>query len=196
MTQWLARLKTGDQDAAQALWTRYFEQLTRVARARLQPRLRRAADEEDVALSALKSFCRGAEAGHFPDLNDRYGLWPLLVTITIRKAIKLAKHERRVSAGGGKVRGDSALAAPEDGQEAPGWEQVLGREPNPAFACQVAEECQRLLDLLPDESLRSVARWKMEGDTNTDIAAKLGCIERTVERKLRAIRHLWGMERA
>jgi DNA-directed RNA polymerase specialized sigma24 family protein len=197
VTEWLGRLKAGDQEAAQELWTRYFDQLVRLARGKLRGARRRAADEEDVALSALDSFCRGAAAGRFPDLGDRHGLWPLLVAITARKAIKLHKHERRKKRGSGAVRGESVFAGPGgDPSEAAGWQQVLGDEPTPAFACEVAEECQRLLQRLPEESLRSVALWKMEGYTNAEIAAKLGCIERTVERKLRMIRRIWGRERA
>ena len=48
-----------------------------------------------------------------------------------------------------------------------------------------------MLDILGDEDLRGIARWKMEGHTNGEIAGKLGCLERTVERKLRVIRGLW-----
>jgi DNA-directed RNA polymerase specialized sigma24 family protein len=40
------------------------------------------------------------------------------------------------------------------------------------MAAQVAEEYKRLLDLLPDESSRKVAEWKLEGYTNAEIAAK------------------------
>ena len=191
VTRWLGRLKAGDQGAAQQLWARYFGQLVRLARARLAGP-RRAADEEDVALSALDSFCRAAARGRFPDLRDRHGLWPLLVAITTRKATKQVRHARRQKRGGGAVRGESALGGPVgDADEPGGWEQVLGREPSPAFACQVADECRRLLDQLQEEPLRSVALWKMEGYTNAEIAAKLGCIERTVERKLRTIRRIW-----
>src|SRR5271157_4573430 len=32
----------------------------------------------------------------------------------------------------------------------------------------------------------------MEGHTNAEIAAKLGCVPQTVERKLRTIRRLWA----
>jgi DNA-directed RNA polymerase specialized sigma24 family protein len=187
VTQWLGRLMAGDYAAAQQLWVRYFEQLVRLARARLGGTRRRAADEEDVALSALDSFCRGAAAGRFPDLCDRQGLWPLLVAITSRKAIKQVQHERRQKRGGGAVRGDSALAGPDDRA---GWEQVLGREPSPSFACEVTDACRRLLDRL-QPPLRAIALWKMEGFTNAEIAAKLGCLERTVERKLRLIRQIW-----
>jgi DNA-binding CsgD family transcriptional regulator len=39
-----------------------------------------------------------------------------------------------------------------------------------------------------------VAVWKLEGYTNAEIAAKLDCTPRTVERKLRIIRGLWQRE--
>ena len=56
---------------------------------------------------------------------------------------------------------------------------------------QLAEECQRLLDALDSPELAQVALWKMEGDANEEIAAKLGCVPRTVERRLRLIRSVW-----
>ena len=56
----------------------------------------------------------------------------------------------------------------------------------------MAEECRRLLDRLGDNSLRDVAVWKMEGYSNDEIAGRLGCVSRTVERKLRARRRPFG----
>jgi DNA-directed RNA polymerase specialized sigma24 family protein len=47
---------------------------------------------------------------------------------------------------------------------------------------------------LPNEELRSVALWKLEGYTNQEIAGKLGCVAGTVERKLRVIRSIWDRE--
>jgi DNA-directed RNA polymerase specialized sigma24 family protein len=67
----------------------------------------------------------------------------------------------------------------------------VGNEPTPEFAAQVAEECQRLLDMLPDDELCSIAVWKMEGHTNEEIAGLLGCAVPTVERRLRLIRKCW-----
>jgi DNA-directed RNA polymerase specialized sigma24 family protein len=188
VTCWIATLKAGDPKAAQRLWDAYFERLVALARARLRGVARRAADEEDVALSAFDSFCRGAQRGRFPRLDDRDDLWQLLLVITVRKACDLARHERRQSRGGGKVRTLADLA--EYGADA-----ILGDEPTPELAAQVADECRRLLGLLRDESLRSVALWKMEGYTNEEIAAKLGCVRFTVDRKLRAIRQIWDGER-
>src|SRR5205823_639553 len=100
---------------------------------------RRAADEEDVALSAFASFCRAAEAGHFPQLADRDDLWRLLVTVTERKALNLVRDERRLKRGGGAVQGESALHGPDDSTPR-GLDNVAGREPSPEFAAQVAEE--------------------------------------------------------
>jgi DNA-directed RNA polymerase specialized sigma24 family protein len=51
-----------------------------------------------------------------------------------------------------------------------------------------------LLDLLNDSELRQIAVWKMEGYTSDEIAQKLQCVTRTVERKLRLIRKLWEAE--
>ena len=55
----------------------------------------------------------------------------------------------------------------------------------------MAEECQRLLDVLEDDSLRQVALSRMEGYTNDEIAAQLGCARRTIARRLELIRKTW-----
>jgi RNA polymerase sigma factor (sigma-70 family) len=192
VTRWLGQLQAGDPAAAQQLWERYFRRLVGLARKRLQGAPRRAADEEDVALSAFDSFCRGAEQGRFPRLDDRDDLWQVLVVLTVRKAANLAKYERTQKRDAGKARHVSALAEDED---ATAFTELIGREPEPAFVAEVAEECRRLLEMLPDPDLRALAVWKMEGHTNEEIARLLGCSVPTVERKLRRIRGTWDKER-
>jgi DNA-directed RNA polymerase specialized sigma24 family protein len=179
ITRWLGRLRAGDPAAAQPLWERYFQQLVELARGRLRGAPRRAADEEDVALSAFDSFFRGAARGRFPRLADRDDLWRLLVVITARKALHLVRDEGRLKRGGG-------LAS--KGEDV---EQVVAPEPTPEFAAQVAEECERLLGLLGDGRLRTLALWKMEGYTSEEIAERFDCAVRTVERQLQIIRLLW-----
>jgi len=192
VTTWVEQLRAGDRAAAQRLWERYYPRPVGLARKKLRGLPRRAADEEDVALSAFDSFCRGAERGQFPQLGDRDDLWQLLVLLTARKAIRLYHHERRAKRGGGRVQGGSDLE-PLDSSGG-GLAEVVSDEPTPEFAAQVAEEYQRLLDRLPDDELRSVALWKMEGYTNEEIAERLGCVIRTVERKLRVIRGVWEQD--
>jgi DNA-directed RNA polymerase specialized sigma24 family protein len=195
VTHWLRGLRDGDPVAAQRLWERYFHRLVGLARKKLQGARRRGEDEEDVALSAFDTFCRGAREGRFPQLADRDDLWRLLVVITARKALDLLEREGRLKRGGGRLRGESALLDAADPADR-GIEQVVGDEPTPEFAAQVAEECQRLLDKLGDDELRSIAVWKMEGNSNEEIAGKLGCALATVERRLRVIRRLWEGEGA
>src|SRR5205085_531840 len=93
----------GDAAAVQGLWERYFRRLVALARKKLADAPRRAADEEDVALSAFDSFCRNAERGLFPQLLDRDSLWRLLVVITARKSAHLRRDEGRAKRGGGAV---------------------------------------------------------------------------------------------
>lgn len=191
VTKWFLQLEAGEQDAAQKLWERYFARLVGLARKKLAGQRRSAADEEDVALSAFDSFCRGAQAGRFPDMHDRADLWKLLVVITARKATDQIVHERRAKRGGGLVLGESGIAGP--GSQT-GIEQVIGREPTPEFAAQVAEQYRLLLDRLSTPEQRRIAELKLEGHSHEEIAKLLECSVRTVERRVGEIRDLLDRE--
>src|SRR4051812_17475006 len=176
--------------AAEQLWGRYFDQLVRLAQSRLRSAPRGVGDEEDVALSAFDSFCRGAVRGRFPRLDDRGDLWRLLVTITARKAMDHVQRERCRRRGGGRVIDEARVDAADP--KAGRWlEQIVGREPSPDFVAQVVDECRRLLEGLGDEGLRTVALLRMEGYSNVEVAERLGCGLRSVERKLERIRKRW-----
>jgi RNA polymerase sigma factor (sigma-70 family) len=194
VTRWVAALKAGDAAAAQPLWERYHRQLVALARRRLAASRRRAADEEDVVQSAFHSFFRGVARGRFPQLNDRDNLWRLLVVITARKALDQLAREHARRRGGCAAQGELRISLGGSRWDEAAIEQVVGDEPTPEFAAQVAEEYGRLLDLLGDETLRQVAVWKMEGYTNDEIAGRLDCSRRTVTLKLEAIRIIWSRE--
>jgi RNA polymerase sigma factor (sigma-70 family) len=193
VTRYLRGLAAGEQAAYQQLWERYYRRLVGLARERLPGRLGGAGDGEDVAAQAFDSFFRAAQQGRFPRLQDRDDLWQVLVVLTRRKAANWARDEGRARRGDGRVVPASALGD-EAEEEGPAFAALLGREPDPAFAAEVAEECGRLLGLLADETLRSVAVAKMEGYTNEETAARLGVSVPTVERKLQRIRATWGKE--
>jgi len=142
------------------------------------------AEAEDLALSAFDSICRGLERGRFPQLTGRDDLWRLLVVITARKVSHLVRDQRR------QRRGGDARQALDDVS----LEEVIGNEPTPEFVAQFAEETDRLLTLLGRDDLRRVALWKLEKYTNEEIAQRLGCAPRSVDRKLRLIRSLWEEE--
>jgi DNA-directed RNA polymerase specialized sigma24 family protein len=193
ITIWLGRLKDGDGDAVEKIWREYFPRLVALARAKLRDMPRRAADEEDAALSAFDSFCRAAEQGRFPRLDNRDDLWRLLVMIAARKAHDLRQSHGRQKRGGGQVRGDSAVIGAADGSDE-GWGEIVGTAPTPEFAAQAAEEYGRLLARLANDEFRSIAVWKMEGLTNAEVAERLGCALSSVERRLRIIRKTWEAE--
>jgi DNA-directed RNA polymerase specialized sigma24 family protein len=183
VTQWIDGLRDGESVAHRKLLENYLHRLVELARKKLRALPRGAADEEDVALSVLDSFCRGAEQGRFPKLDDRNDLWQVLLVLTRRKAIDLIEHE-------GREKRDYRKVEPATAEHSP-VADLAGREPDPAFAAQFAEECQRLLGLLRDDKLRLLAVRKMEGDTNEEVAALLHCSLATVERRLKLIRREW-----
>lgn len=191
VTAWIGQVKAGDRDAAQKLWERYFRRLVGLARARLPANRRKYDEHEDVAISAMKSFLLRAENGRFPDLQSRDNLWALLATITVRKAGKVIRRKVPREVGESDLRGKK-----DDSQSRNVLEQVLGREPTPDFVAEMAEQCDRLLELLKkkDQNLDSVAQWMLEGYTKAEIAAKLGRVVGTVDRKLGVIRKIWEKE--
>src|SRR5580704_14172260 len=89
----LERFQNGDDLAAEALFSRYFERLTLLARSRLAPRLARRTDPEDIVLSVYRSFFVGAREGRFV-LSRGGDLWRLLAAITKHKLLRQARHHR------------------------------------------------------------------------------------------------------
>ena len=196
VTRWIGDVKEGDREAMERLWSRYFQRLAVLARKRLNASRRMAGpvDEEDVALSALNSLWDRISAGQLPEVRGRDELWRLLVVITARKVVTRVRSESRQKRGGGKVVDEAALATGTQPVNGDVLAQFVSAEPTPEFVAMIAEETVRKLDSLPDPMLRQVAVLRMEGHTNPEIAAKLGCVVRTVERKLDVIRTLWGAE--
>jgi DNA-directed RNA polymerase specialized sigma24 family protein len=191
VTFMIRQLKAGDNAAAQGLWERYFQGLIGAARKRLEGSPRRVADEEDAALSAFRSFCRRLQQGNFPKLDDRNDLWRLLVTIASRKAVKQAVRLRRRKRGGMSVRGESALLSGDASASHAGMAAIADQEPTPAFAAELTEQFQSLMDRLNDDGLRRLALMKLEGYSNEEIAQGFQCGLRTIERRLRLIRTIW-----
>jgi DNA-directed RNA polymerase specialized sigma24 family protein len=187
VTTWLAHLKAGDAAAAEPLWKRYFAQLVELAHQHLARHVRQASDGEDVAVAAFASFCEGAKAGRFPQLADRNDLWRLLLTITLRRTRNLARHETRDKRDCRRtVRADDLFDLP--GAD---LDRLAADAPDPALAAEVADELRHLLDVLPGDDLRWVARDVLAGYTAVEVAGRLGCGLRTVERRLQRIRQFW-----
>lgn len=193
VTRLIHLLQSSDPDerdqAAGLIWRRYVRDLLELARNNLDARIRRREDEEDVLQSMYKSFCLRQQRGEF-DLAGRDALWKLLVTITLRKARNAANKQMR---GKRDVARERTIADGDDGESAR-WplEQMDAAGPSPAEAALLNEALERRLEALGDSELRQIALWRLEGYSNREIAGRLDCTERSVERRLERIRTRWA----
>ncbi len=190
VSQWIEQLATSDRDAANRLWQHFCRRLMSFARNRISPTSRRVYDEEDAALSAFRSLCRGIETNRYPEINSRDNLWALLVVIAGRKIANRKRFD------GQKKRAVAStltedLFQPSSGQDSSPLHLAISREPTPALAAEVADTSEHLLSMLPDEDLKQLVLLKLEGYTNEDAADKMQVTRRTVQRKLERIRRYW-----
>jgi RNA polymerase sigma factor (sigma-70 family) len=192
VTRLIQLLRSGDvaerDRAARLIWHRYFHDLLELARNNLSKRIRRKEDEEDVLQSMYKSFCLRQQRGEF-ELAGRDALWKLLVTITLRKARNAAKKQacqRRDIA-----REQTIADLDEEGSAHWVIEQMAAAGPSPAESALLNEALERRLAALESPGLRQIALWRLEGYTNREIADRLDCTERSVERRMERIRSKW-----
>jgi len=183
VTRALDDLKVGGNVdiAARKVWDHAFNKLTHMARNMLRNTPRGAADEEDIALSAIKTLCDGVAHGQFPDLDSRDNLWRVLYTLTVRKVLAQKAHEKAKRRNAGRIV-DADIEA------------IVGHEPAPEFAVMLVDELRFRLNILRDDSLRQVAKLILEGLSNLEIAERLDCHVRTIERKRDLIRRAWERE--
>jgi len=194
VTQWIQDLKEGRDEAASRLVGRYFERVMAIARQKLDPRVRRVEDAEDVANHVFASLCRRAAEGEFALLANRDELWRLLIAMTARKAASAGRRWHAMKRGRGAVRGESAVApAPglEGGPGPAGFDRFFAEEPTPRDYAVMAETLDEWMEQLGDDTLRRVVRLKLEGHTQREIAGQLGVTERSVERKIQRVRQRW-----
>ncbi|WP_182865801.1 ECF-type sigma factor [Rhodopirellula sp. JC639] len=188
----LERVRDGDDEAIGELWDGYFQRLVRLAAKRLPANLKRAGDEEDIALSAFHSFIAGIRRDQFPDLSGPDNLWGLLITLTGRKVNAHLRFQTRQKRGGGAVRGESVFMHSDDTRKSPGIGGVSDEAMTADLNVELEEACNTLLDQLPDAQLRQIAVMRMDGFLVDEIADRLGISKRATERRLQLIRRTWS----
>ncbi|TWU46791.1 ECF-type sigma factor [Rubripirellula reticaptiva] len=183
----LRAVEEGDETATTELWEYVYPRLLAYSRQKLPRHLRRVLDEEDVALSAFKSFCAGATRGSLGEILGEDELWRLLFCISSRKASGYRREQSSQKRGGGKVSGESAFA--DTGSR--GLDQMpdTGRS-----LAQFSADCQHLMDTLEDDVLQTIALLRIEGYSVDEIAARIDLSKRSVERRLNLIRQIWSAE--
>ena len=188
--EWFTQLCQGDGDAVNRLWELYFQRMVVAARRKLDGSNRADRDEEDIALSAFKSFCLGIREGRIRRRDDDGNLWPLLLRLTLNKAVdQIRRNNRKKRGGSGNETADvntKKVAVP--------VADLIGGEPSPEMAAAASESFALLLQTLEatgDEDLKPIALASFEGNSPSETANELRCSVRTVQRKLKTIHTLW-----
>jgi RNA polymerase sigma factor (sigma-70 family) len=191
VTLWIDELRNADEAAARKLWNHFVTRLYELGRKKLRPETRRVYDEQDAAQSAFQSVCAGIAAGRFPDLGSRENLWHLLAVITARKVAHRQRHDKQLRRDVHRNLSDSIFLQSSDEFAPAGVDALLSREPTPEFAAEFVETCDFLFQSLDDPALQQVVTLRMEGYTDDEIADRLKCSRRTVQRRLEVVRRHW-----
>lgn len=186
VTGWIDQLSDGNEQAAEQLWQHISARVRDFARHKLDAETRRRYDEHDAANSAFHSLCRGLAEGRM-QAENRDALWGLLAVITSRKISAQRRLLNRQKRGAGDVRGESGFA--ELGPT--GINSIAGNQITPDVLAEISESCAQLLNVLPDETMKTIVLLKFQGAKNGEVATELKCTRRTVERKLERIRRIW-----
>ena len=173
LTAW----RDGNDFAATVLVRRYMARLTSLASSRLSRKLARRVDAEDVVLSAWRSFFVATGRDRVDVAGDD-NLWPLLVTMTLRKL------SRQVSRHTAECR---SVHSEERHREELSWPAIVARDPTPADAAMVTDQIENLMAGLASLD-RAILTKRLQGEQHCAIAEGVGCSERTVRRSLQKIR--------
>lgn len=189
---WMSAVRRGDSATMIQLWDLYFDRISRRIAGRLTSQGKRYEDQEDVAISALRTFMRRAAEGSFSDLNDTDQLWKLLLTIAIRKANDYRKRGLAARRGGKVVI---------EGQQGSGEDQLAPLEivaanlaDSPDAELRTLEFFELAMKKMPDDATRDCVLLHLQGADTETIATMQQCSQRTVQRRMKIAISLWQEE--
>lgn len=172
----LRRFKSGEKDAATAIYVRYAKRLNALASKQTGTDLTSRFDSEDIVQSVFRTFFRRVEAGCY-EVPPGEELWRLLLVISLHKVRDQAVYHRA------QKRDVSKTLSIEDNDNP---RSDLSPED------RIAYESLRLVvdELIHDlpESNRGIIELRIEGYDIGEIAEKTNRSKRTVERTLQQFR--------
>jgi RNA polymerase sigma-70 factor (ECF subfamily) len=170
------RFRSGEQDAATALFFRYAGRIQHLAQRNTAADLGPRFDSDDVVQSVFRTFFRRVQTGLY-ELPDGEELWRLLLVLALNKIRSLAVHHRALK------RDVNA---------------TIGQDPHvlSQFATQNTDELAlhsmqlvvaEVLDGLPAVQQQIILK-RIDGCQVEEIASQTGRSKRTVERVLQSFR--------
>jgi RNA polymerase sigma-70 factor (ECF subfamily) len=163
-SEFIRRIRQGDERAAEELVRRYEPEIRLEVRAWLRmrnPALRRVFDSMDICQSVLASFFARAAVGDF-DLEEPPQLIRLLVGMARNKVAEQARHHQR-------QRRDVRRVGDLDVQEG----ILAGRQQTPSRLASGRELLQKFRESLSEEE-RQIADLRAKGYDWAAVAAELG----------------------
>lgn len=186
-TEWIHELVKGNPVVVQEFWDSYAPRLQQLASRQMSPALLRRIGADDVVQSVCRSFFRRIEELEIAE-READGLWRLLCAMTLHKVRRHARFHRRHKR---DISREAELAGRAD--ESTLEDLAIASGPTPEQTLVFAEQLQGLLDSL-DENEKTFVELKLDGLPQEEIAAQMGCSDRTVRRYQERVRARWEKE--
>jgi eukaryotic-like serine/threonine-protein kinase len=157
---------------------RYEVRLIALVASRLNRKYRDSIAPEDVVQSAMGSFFRATRASASPSikLESTASAWNILATFARRKLSRALERETAVKRGGGRTRVSLNDLDPD-----------LKTTPSATEADEVLAEIHSLLN----QDQFQLLELLIENATQQEIAKQLGVDERTIRRRITALREIF-----
>ncbi len=166
------RVRSGDDEAAHELYSRYVRRLFGLVEAKMGNRLRAKTTSEDIVQSVFKSIFRGVKSGHY-DAPPGESLWNLMAIVAVHKLSRLGQRHSAQSR-------DSSKDVSYSSFENEIANQSLSPETLEVSVRDVLDHF-RPLD-------RTILQLRLEQHTVGEIAETISRSRRSVERSLQKIR--------
>ncbi len=168
----VARLRSGDDDAARDLYDRYARRVFGFVQDQMSDHLAAQVEPQDIVQSVFKSVFRGMMSGGY-DAPEGRTLWRLLAVIAVHKV-------RRNAARRAAAKRDSHKTVSLD--VLPG--QSFPARPTPL---EIEQGIRETIEHL-SETERTVVMLRLQGYSVEEISQRVQRSRRTIERTLQHIR--------
>lgn len=180
VSQWIRGVRSGDEQSLAELHRRYWPRLVELAGKKMRGATLRDRDPEDIAQISFLAVYESIRHQRAPDLDNRHQFLAFMTHVIACKTVNELKHANAAKRGGGLVGSLNALEALVERSD----------DSSPIESTMMKECYDHFVHSLP-EKLIEIAELHLAGHSNREIAQAMGCVERTVERKLSLIRQHW-----
>jgi len=174
----MEEIASGSESAVKTLLDQYGDHLCRAVRRRLGRRLRPKFDTVDFVQAVWASFFHDRD--HVARFEDSQQLVAFLTRVANNKVVDECRHGQTQKADVGR----ECSLTDDDGQAV----DVPGRDPTPSQVAVGHEAWERMLAGVRAEH-RPILELRVRGETQDEIADRLGVNEKTVRRVLSKLRH-------